>query len=427
MPNRVCFHDSANAAVAEASSGGKKAAVLLLDLNGFKEVNDKYGHHLGDLLLIEVSRTIRNRLPRECALFRMGGDEFAVLAAETDRRSATEIAESIVDALNRASYRLQGYSVRIQGSIGIAVYPEDGQTPGELLKHADIAMYSAKQSGVAFRAFRPDLFRAAVREIEVRERLKTASENGEFTLAFQPQIELLTGRVIGAEALIRWNNDSLGLVMPSEFIPIAERWGLIAEIGQWVLRRACEHNVAWQREHDCFFRVAVNVSASQLFREEFVPSVIAILRETGLEAKYLELEITESVMVDGAKSIAILEKLKRIGVCISIDDFGAGYSSLQYLQNLPVDKLKIDRSFLSGEVGSKGRSIVSAVISLAHHLKLRVIAEGVETEEQHRYLLHERCDEIQGYLIGRPKTALKFIEWLSSFREGEKVGEGIGS
>ncbi|NHN32806.1 sensor domain-containing protein [Paenibacillus agricola] len=404
LPNGIYFHDVANEAVATATMYGKRFAILYIGINQIKEVNDKFGQGQVDLLLVEVSKKLVLCLPENGSLFRIGGHEFVVLLTDTGCEEA--VSSHIFQTLAYQTIRIQGQPVEVNCSIGISVYPKDGMNPEELLKNADIARDSARRTEEPYCFFNPELLQSAISHIEMKYRLREALENEEFVLHYQPQVNIESGRVIGAEALLRWQHPDFGLVMPNEFIPLAEQTGIIGDIGEWVLLTACHQNARWQRQSDSKIRVAVNLSASQLFQAGFADMVSGVLRKTGLDPDCLELEITESMMIDTEKAIKILNELKSIGVHISIDDFGTGYSSLQYLRILPVDKLKIDRSFLTNvKDHSSDTAIVSAIIAMAQHLGLKVIAEGVETKEQLEFLRKERCDEIQGFLISKAVPA----------------------
>ena len=420
LPNRVAFHDNLDQAIARAKRASKKIAVLYLDLDDFKRVNDTLGHSSGDEMLSEVAKRLKHavrssdqvaRLEHqsdEAGLARLGGDEFAVIVADIDDETvAAVVGQRILDTFH-APFLLGGEAVFATPSIGIACFPRDGADGENLLKHADAAMYDAKRNGKnAVRFHDHALSSAARRRHQIELGLRKGLERDEFELVYQPQVDLDRCVVIAAEALLRWNSPELGVVSPGEFIPIAESADLIVPIGNWVLETACRQLATWQWSGYGFERVAVNVSVKQFVRGDFVDRVANILRETGCGAQSLELEITESVLATDAEgAIAVLKRLKDLGVKLSIDDFGTGYSSLSYLKQFPIDRLKIDRSFVRDIVSDPNDSaITSAVIGIARGMGVKVIAEGVETEEQLRVLEEKGCDEVQGFHFSPPVHA----------------------
>ena len=405
LPNRVLFADRLHQALVQAQRGGEQVGLLFLDLDRFKLINDTLGHRAGDLRLQEGARRLETSVRAQDTVGRLGGDEFTIILP--DLRSpagAANVAEKILEAMS-APFFICGHDVFVTTSIGIAVYPVTGDSPESLIKHADMAMYQAKEQGRNnFQYYRRggddqsrDLF-------ELEHGLRHALERGELRLVYQPEVEIETGRIVAVEALLRWDHPLRGDIPPAEFIPVAEDTGLIAPIGEWVLREACMQNQAWQDAGLPPIRVAVNLSVRQLRHVRFAEKVAEILDETGLDAQWLEVELTESVMMQHAKeTVGILWQLKSMGVRLSIDDFGTGYSSLNYLKRLPVDTLKIDRSFIEGiEQDANDQAISDAIIALANSLRLRVVAEGVETESQLGFLREHHCCDAQGFLFSRP-------------------------
>ena len=388
----------------------------------FKTINDTLGHSVGDVMLKAVADRLRECVRESDTVSRQGGDEFLVML--TDVADLDAINYVALDVLERICkpFRVDEHDLSISTSIGIAIYPEDGLDCDTLLKNADMAMYNAKQSGRnAHRFFAEDMNAYVLEHLLIRNGLMSALENSEFLLHYQPQIDLTNGRVIGAEALIRWQHPGLGMIQPGRFIQIAEDCGMIIPIGNWVLREACRQAAAWHRAGWLALSVAVNISALQFRRGDLEQTVNAALAESGLAPHFLELELTESVLIqDAEKSLSAIERLKDLGVKLSIDDFGTGYSSLAYLRRLPVDKLKIDQSFVR-EITARAddAAIALSIITLAHMLNKKVIAEGVETEEQLMFLREHGCDEFQGYYFSRPLP----VEGFDSFMLQNK-GDG---
>ncbi|HUQ34134.1 MAG TPA: bifunctional diguanylate cyclase/phosphodiesterase, partial [Pyrinomonadaceae bacterium] len=396
--------------------------VMFLSLDRFKKFNDTLGHTVGDQLLKSVADRLRPHMREGDTFARFGSDEFSFLLtgigkAEDASRLAREF-QSILDA----PFSVEGHELYVTSSIGIGLYPEDGRDSQELLKSAGAALYRAKQSGGSnYQFYTADMNALALARLALENQLRWALERKEFRVYYQPQVSINTGQITGMEALVRWQHPELGLVSPAEFIPLAEDTGLIAPIGEWVLRAACAQTRAW---HDCGFkglRVSVNLSPRQFQQPDLVLVVERILKETGLDGAGLELEVTESsVMKNAETAIRTLGELKAMGIKISIDDFGSGYSSLSYLKHLPIDVLKIDQSFVSDMTADpKDAAIVMAVIQLAHSLQLKVIAEGVETDEQLHFLRLLSCDEMQGYLFCRPIPVEAFENLLL---EGRNLG-----
>ena len=408
LPNRRLFRDRLTIALAHARRMNHPLAVMFLDLDRFKVVNDTLGHSVGDKLLKSVAMRLQSSLREEDSIARMGGDEFTVLLADLQTIDhAAKIAQKVLDTVAQ-TVSIDGTELFLTTSVGIAVFPSDGDNAEALLANADHAMYRAKEAGRnSYQMFTPAMNSRALERLSLENDLRHALERGELVLHYQPQINIATGRVTGVEALLRWNRPGFGLVAPKDFIPIAEETRLIVPIGEWVLREACRQARAWQSPGSPGFRMAVNLSPRQ-FQHSDLPQVIAsALEYSGLPPGDLELEITESLaMQNTARTIATLQKLRDMGVQIAIDDFGTGHSSLNYLRSFPIDSVKIDQEFVQEIEGSAAdRAIIAAVIGMARGLSLRVIAEGVETEQQLDFLREQGCEEVQGFLFGEPVPA----------------------
>lgn len=411
LPNRIQMDDHLQYTLNLAKRNEGKFALIFLDLDHFKSINDTLGHTTGDLLLIELSKRLSNSLRDEDTVSRMGGDEFVLLLPQTDANGAAQVAQKVLESI-AVQFHLEDHELSVTASLGIALYPSDGTDIETLSKNADIAMYRAKQEGRnAYCFFTQEMQKNSQRNLELSNALHVALERNEFHLVYQPQLSAKDATVIGAEALIRWEHPQLGLVSPAEFIPIAEDNGTILSIGEWVLRTAVFQAAQWN-QNGMTLIMAVNLSAVQ-FRHPSLPSLITdILEEAGLHPKYLELELTEGVaMYDPQGAINVMNTLHEIGIRMSIDDFGTGYSSLSYLKQFKVYKLKIDQSFVRDiSTDPEDKAIVNAVIQLAHSLDLITIAEGVETLDQLKYLQEQKCDEIQGYYYSKPVLAIMFEE-----------------
>ncbi|MHB8503679.1 MAG: putative bifunctional diguanylate cyclase/phosphodiesterase [Candidatus Acidiferrales bacterium] len=415
LPNRLLLSDRITHAITLARRQHRPLAVVFLDLDRFKYINDSLGHAIGDELLQCVSKRLLASVRASDTVSRLGGDEFVILLSEiTHPENAATSARKLLLSLS-APCSIGGQDLHIDGSIGISVYPEDGEDAETLIKNADTAMYHAKEKGRNnFQFFKPEMNLKAVERQSLEGSLRRALERKEFLLHYQPKVNLDTGEITGVEALIRWQQPDRGLVTPAQFVPIAEDCGLIIQIGHWVLREACRQAREWQDAGLPFKRVSINVSAVEFRDKSFVESVRAILAETGLEAQCLDLELTEGVLMEHAESTAaVLQELKTMGVQLVVDDFGTGYSSLSYLQQFPIDVLKIDQSFVHRITGDPDDSpIVSAIIDMGKNLKQRVIAEGIETYEQLAFLQAHHCAEGQGYLFSQPLAAAQFAHLL---------------
>lgn len=419
LANRFSLLARLEQAMADARRSSYSLAVMFLDLDRFKNINDSLGHHVGDDLLVKVGGRLSRGVRNADVVARLGGDEFVVvLQGITDASVAAHVAEKLLATLSEP-YMLEGRELHVTPSIGIALYPDDSHNAAELMRNADAAMYHAKALGRAnFQFFTDALNRASAERLDLEGKLRRAISRNELEVWYQPQLSLTTSRTVGVEALLRWRHPERGLIPPATFIPLAEETRLIVEIGTWVLRTACRQAVAWRKRGLGPLRLSVNLSPKQLRDSELVAIISEILEETGLDPQQLELEITESsVMEQPARAVELLGTLKRLGIQIAIDDFGTGYSSLSYLKLFPIDHLKIDRSFVSDiESDSNDAAIVTAAVSLAHNLGLSVIAEGVESAVQIETLRALGCDELQGYHFSPPLRAHELETFLESRR-----------
>jgi len=408
LPNRVLLEDRVNQVIVVAKREGDRAAVIFIDLDHFKTINDSLGHQAGDKILIEVSKRLRRCVREQDTVARQSGDEFVVVLPGLKSSADTMlVTDKILEELS-LPYYVGDNELRITASIGVSIYPDDGDSFSRLIMNADAAMYHAKESGRNNSQFFIDeMNRRAADVLALETRLRRAIERNEFELYYQPQVDLQSGTIVGLEALLRWHDPDHGMVPPAEFIPIAESRNLINPIGNWVLREACRQNRVWQDAGLLKLPIAVNISAVQFRRRDLVQEIAEVLRETNLEARYLELEVTETtVMHDAEQLIWTLEQLRALGVHLAIDDFGTGYSSLSYLKRFAIDKIKIDRSFICDIPGDPDDlSIVRAIIGLGKQLNLQVVAEGVETAEQLAALRDSGCDALQGYYFSRPLPA----------------------
>src|ERR1700674_600667 len=411
LPNRAFLQDRMRREIVRARRGDRQFALHLIDLDRFKGVNDALGHHVGDRLLKEVARRLIDTV-RECdTVARLGGDEFAILQTDlATPEDGIELAQRLIAVLSRP-FTLNGQDITTTASIGITVHPNDGDDVDELLRNADLAMYQAKAEGRnAYRLFAADMNTVAREAIVLETDLRHALERQQFVLYYQPQIELKSGRIVGAEALLRWQRPGVGLVKPAEFLPLAEENGLIVPINEWVLREACGRAKSWRDNGLPPMRVAVNLSPVQFRRQDIRQYVTSVLDQTGLDPAQLELELTESILMQNAEAAAVkLRELQELGVTFAIDDFGTGYSSLAYVKNFPVDRLKIDQCFLRNLLDDPNdAAIVRTIINLGHSLGLKVVAEGVERAAQLEFLRNEGCDEVQGYYFSEPVNVTEF-------------------
>ncbi len=405
LPNRAYFNERLSKTIQLAKKHHKKMAVMFLDLDRFKKINDTLGHKAGDSLLKNFAKRFKSSLPKNGFVARWGGDEFTVLLTEIENiEEASKIARRILQEVKKP-FEIEGQAFYVTSSIGIAIYPENGKEVDTLIKNADSALYLAKRNGRNnYRFYSPSIQVKSSESLKLENSLHTALENQEFLLYYQPQMNLKTKEICGFEALLRWNHPEKGLISPNRFIPIAEDTGLIIPIGEWILKTACNQMLTWQKAAFPFGKISVNISARQFQQSNFVVKIAEILKETNFNPEYLELEITETTVIENVDYvIKTLKQLLRLGVSISMDDFGTGYSSLSYLKKFPFHTIKIDRSFVNDlKDNSKDQEIISAVIAIGHCLKMKVIAEGVETIDQ-RELLHSlNCDEIQGYWLSKP-------------------------
>jgi diguanylate cyclase (GGDEF)-like protein/PAS domain S-box-containing protein len=417
MPNRMLLNDRVNQAIAWAQRNSKKVAVLFLDLDGFKHINDSLGHPTGDKLLQSVAKRLVDCVRGSDTVSRQGGDEFVVLLSEVGLSEDAAITARRMLQTVAEAHSIDQHDLHVTTSIGVSVFPDDGSDAETLIKNADTAMYQAKENGrQSYQFFKPAMNVRAVERQSIEESLRRALEREEFLVHYQPKVKLSTGQISGAEALIRWKHPVRGLVPPGDFIPIAEDCGLIVPIGNWVLREACKQACAWANKGLPVITMAVNISAMEFRDEDFLDGIFRALRETGLEPKLLELELTESVLMKRAESTqSILKILRASGIQLAVDDFGTGYSSLSYLRKFPIDALKIDQSFIRQITTAPDETtIVTAVISMGRSLKLRVVAEGVETLEELAFLQARHCDEAQGYYFSRPVLPEQFAKLLES-------------
>lgn len=420
LPNRVLFLERLRSDLDKAIRESGMVAVIFLDLDRFKGINDTLGHAIGDQLLMGVSQRLSECLRKKDLVARVGGDEFVVILPNLDDESVAEaVVKRSLETLSEA-FDIDGQEVFCTVSIGLAFYPHDGQDEDALLKNAEFAMYQAKEKGRnTWQRFSLETNAGAVEKLVLETGLRHALERNELFLHYQPQVLTEDGSPVGAEALCRWQHPYLGLVPPMKFIPIAEETGLILEIGNWVLREACRQSVAWRQQGLPAIRIGINLSGRQFKDPKLVDQVAEILKETDIDPTLVELELTESMLMDDASgTAAVLQKLRLLGVHLAIDDFGTGYSSLSYLKHFPIDRVKIDRSFVMDiETDADDAAIAGAIIAMSHSLKLDVIAEGVETEEQLKFLRERNCDEIQGYYFGKPMAAEDFANYLQKSQE----------
>ena len=415
LPNRLLLRERLKEAVGRLQRSGEACAVLLIDLDRFKPVNDTLGHPMGDALLKKVADRLRSTVRPTDTVARIGGDEFVILQTGIHEASNTQaLARRIVDLVGR-TYMVDGHLLTIGASVGVALAPNDGTEADTLLKNADLALYRAKLDGRAtYRFFEPEMDARMQARRRLELDMRQALARREFQLHYQPQMQLEGNRLVGCEALIRWNHPERGMVSPLDFIPLAEEIGLIVPIGEWVMRQACRDAVTWPAP----LSVAVNVSPAQFKNERLVEMVMSALSSSGLPATRLEVEITEGVLLqENEKTLQTLHRLRELGVRVSMDDFGTGYSSLSYLRSFPFDKIKIDRSFVSDLSGKRdGEAIIRAIACLGRSLGMTTVAEGVETADQMERIRAEGCTDVQGYLISKPVSAAEVLKFLSADR-----------
>ena len=415
LANRSLLRRRLREAMANADISNRQIWVVFLDLDRFKAINDSLGHKARDSLLQILAQRLGQIVRDTDTVARLGGDEFVIVMRETEQDTISTTAVSRILEAVAEPMAVEGHQLVLTCSVGIAVYPTHAQDPEQLVEYADVAMYSAKQSGRNnFQFYDAALNERALARLMLESALRIAVERNEFRLHYQPQVDLKNGCIVGMEALIHWRHPTLGIVPPTEFIGLAEESGLIVQIGEWVLREACRQNKAWQTAGLGLLRVAVNLSPRQFAHPDLVRSIDSILAESGLAPRYLEIELTENlIMMEITRAVDILMQLKANGIQLSIDDFGTGYSSLSYLKQFPIDVLKIDRTFVK-DIGTDpdDEAIVKSIIALAHSLKLHVIAEGVETAEQLAFLAQHDCDEFQGFYFSRPLAPEVFTRLL---------------
>jgi diguanylate cyclase len=425
LPNRNLLKERLSQALTMSHHGGRTIALAAIDLDRFSAVNHSYGHGVGDGVLAEIAHRLESTLWHTHVLARVGGDSFALLIEGVSARmEALSVTSAMLSALEQP-LKVNGEEIRVRLSVGVSVWPDDAMRADDLLAHADAAMVAAKRSGgnrVLF--FEPNMSDAMRERLALENDLRRALAAGEFELHYQPQLSVRSGKVVAVEALVRWRHPTKGLITPSSFVPLAEQTGLIIPLGEWVLHEVCRQAQWWLAETDPGVRIAVNLSAMQFRHQHVLDTILSALEGTGLDASILELELTESaLMLDPERSAAALKELRALGVSIAIDDFGTGYSSLSYLRRLPIDKLKIDRSFVRDLAGNDtDESIIRAIVSLAHSVGLQVVAEGVETREQLEHIRSLDCDQWQGYYCCQPQPLERLREILEKRGGGSRTG-----
>lgn len=422
LPNRRMFEEKVSKAIEISDQRGKNFSILFIDLDRFKSINDTYGHNIGDKLLIEVSKQLKKCVKETDVIARLGGDEFTILIEDSTFEKAEQVANRIVDVFEK-KVTLENMECYITPSIGIAIYPTHGKSVSELLKYADGAMYQSKKEGGNKYSFHiPSKEHINNERFNLEFQLRKALENDEFMLHYQPKIHLPTNKIVGVEALIRWNNPELGMVQPDKFIPIAEETGLIIPIGDWVIRKACEQLTYWKKEGFSEITIAVNLSIRQFYKPNFISKIKEIMDETGIDPSLLELEVTESMTMDVELAKKILKELKNLGVKLSIDDFGTGYCSFNYLKHLPFDYVKIDRSFVNDITHNlQSETLVKIIFLMAKTIGFKVVAEGAETKEQIDILRKLNCDEVQGYYFSKPLPPLELERYFEQYNQSRSI------
>lgn len=425
LPNRIMFIQTLSDNMRQDENGDiQRHAVVAIDLDHFKDINDSMGHNVGDAILRAVGKRLRASLPESAMVSRTGEDEFAVtMPLGIHLKKSSDLGEKVMDLIKSQPFKVFNEEFQVRVSIGIATFPDNGIDPDIVMKNADIALNRAKEEGRdGIQEYSEDFDRAVQERFQMLRDLRDAMANEELSLHYQPQLNLKTGEVIGAEALIRWfkpdnSKEGFQFISPAEFIPVAEQSGMIVPIGEWVMQQACSDAMLWKEKHGLDIRIAVNVSAMQFANSDMVACTKRVLKETGLDPSKLELEVTESVFMDDIEhTIATLKNLHSLGVELAIDDFGTGYSSLSYLRQFPIDRLKIDQSFIRNALENPDdAAIAKTIVNLGHSLSLHVIAEGVETLEHEKFLIEHDCDEVQGYRYCRPVPQDKFIEFITDY------------
>ena len=423
LPNRHLLMDRINQTIKRARRQNKLAALVFIDLDRFKLVNDSFGHAVGDSLIKSVAKRLRENIRNSDTLTRHGGDEFTILIPDlTTVKHITKIIK-VIFAVFEAPFNIEGQHLIVTTSIGVSIFPNDGEDAGTLLKNADTAMYYAKDERInSYRLFTKQMNDFAVARLDLEHRLHKAMKNEEFILFYQPQFDITTGNVIGVEALVRWKEPPKRLIPPDDFIPLAEDTGLIISLGEWILHEACAQNKMWQDKGMKPIIVAVNISTLQFIQKDFISMITSILETTKLDPKYLELELTETVLMEDIDTtLETLHELKRIGIRLSIDDFGTGYSSLVYIKKMPINMLKIAQEFVRDiHVDSSDITITKSIIDMAHNLGLEVIAEGVETKEHLKILTGLNCKKVQGYFLSRPLPSEEFEVFIENYKQMKK-------
>ena len=427
LPNRALMRDRLNQAIARAKRNHSLVCILFFDLDRFKLINDSLGHEAGDDLLKAFSKRIKDNIREEDTFARIGGDEFIMILPNLHKEEeAITIASKILQSL-RPSFVIAKRPLTVTASIGISIYPKDGHTTDELLRNADLAMYHSKEAGTnQFQFYTNDLNQQSLEYLEKTEELRSALKNEEFFLCYHPQVSLVTGEVIAAEALVRWNHPQKGLVLPLDFIPLAEETGLIVPLGEWVLKTACRQNKLWQESGLPPLRIAVNLAQQQLKRPELVKTIQTILEETGLEPHYLEIELTENVLANNEEIASRLYELKDLGIHLALDDFGTGYTNISYLKSIPLNSLKIDKSLIDHIDSNRSDEVIlQAIIAMANSLNFEILAEGVETQKQLDYLRLTQCQTVQGFYFTKPLLAEEIPDFLKDSHQQNETQRSV--